>query len=368
MLQDTDWNTLEGLYKNSKGNYDNILAYSNGLKYLKIRTISKGKRIKEFGTFKKIPRVNNMKVGKLLPLLFETSTEKEIEDFINSTYSSERKEQIKNENKLYSELLKIKTVDWGGVHGNNLEKHIVSIVKQNPNHSTMIQKIQNDVIPAVEGWAMSNWFAFWSNDVIENIVKDHDRILPGIGDIKHIDFFWDNIPMDLKSSKFGAGYIETKRKERGLKKEVTALKQFAREKGVTFDTNSTDTKIKNEIIKNIINSQNDSWKKFLQENIFDVRKNILHDTIKNPKDYLIWNYANQGEGRFGDENRFFLILVNKETTDASWKLKRETVFVKKKINEFLDKGADAQITRNIHFSYDGKKYVSHCCILFIIEE
>jgi hypothetical protein len=368
VLQNTDWNTLDSLYKNSHGNYDDILAYSNGLKYLKIRTISKGHRIKAFGRFKKIHRASSMTVGTLLPLLFEKSTEKEIEDFINSTYNSEREGEKDKEKEIYSELLKIKTVDWGGVYGNDLEKHIVSIVKQNPNHSTMIQKIQNDVIPAVEGWAMSNWYSFWSNDVIENIIKDHSRILPGIGDIKHIDFFWDNIPMDLKSSKFATGYIETKRKEMKLKKELAVLKTFAREKGVTFDTNNTDTVIKNEIIENITNSQNDLWKKFLKEKIFDVRKNILNDAIKNPKDYVHWLYTNQGENRFGNENRFFLILVNTETTDASWKLKRETEFVRKKIYEFLDEGIESQIIKDIHFSYNGEKFVSHCCILFIIEE
>lgn len=248
-----------------------------------------------------------------------------------------------------------------------MEKFIVNIVKQTPNYGEMQKKIKNPIIPSTEGWAISNWYSFWSNDVIENLIKDHRKILPGIGDIKHIDFFWDDFPLDLKSSRFAAGFIEKKRKEMELKSEFSAIKKYAKEQKIDFDKTNTDSVIEQEILETIKNSNDESWKTFLKEKIYDVRKEILDAAIANPREYAIWNYTNQGEGRFGDENRFFLILIDKETTDTSWKLKREIEFVRKKINAFLDEGLDAHLLRNLPFTFDGLDYIGHCCILFIVE-
>jgi hypothetical protein len=270
--------------------------------------------------------------------------------------------------KLYSELTKVKTVDWGGVRQNNLEKSIVNIVKQTPNYENMKEKIKTSIISSTEGWAISNWYSFWSNDVIENLIKDHKDILPGIGDIKHIDFFWDNVPLDLKSSKFASGFIKDKRKEIGLRSEFAVIKKYAKEQKIDFDNTKTDTIMEKEIMDIIKISNNKSWNIFIQKNIYGIRKKILNETINDPTEYAIWNYTNQGEGRFGDENRFFLILIDKETTDTSWKLKREIKFVREKINAFLDDGLDKNLLRNIPFTYDGVDYLGHCCILFIIEE
>ena len=363
-----DWNTFEKLYKNSKGNYDSILAYVNGIKYLKLRTISKGIRIKAFAKEKHIVNSSSLSIKKLLPLCFEQSTEKEIEDFINKIYTKERKDQKTLDEKLYSELTKVKNVDWGGVRQNNLETSIVNIVKATPNYDDMMEKIKNSIILSTEGWAISNWYSFWSNDVIENLIKDHKKILPGIGDIKHIDFFWDNVPMDLKSSKFAAGFIQEKRRKNKLKTEFSVIKKYANEQKINFDRTKTDTIIEKEIMETIKISNNQSWNNFIQKNIYDIRKKILCEAIDDPTEYAIWNYTNQGEARFGDENRFFLILIDKETTDTSWKLKREIKFMREKINQFLDRGLNDQLLRNIHFSFGGKNYVGHCCILFIIEE
>ena len=49
-----------------------------------------------------------------------------------------------------------------------------------------------------------------------------------------------------------------------------------------------------------------------------------------------WFYENQGEARFDASNRFFLVLTDETDMSNSWKLKRNVVFLREKINEHLD--------------------------------
>ena len=65
----------------------------------------------------------------------------------------------------------------------------------------------------------------------------------------------------------------------------------------------------------------------------------------------------------------FLILVDKNTTEESWQLKRKKEIIAPKIKEFLDDGPEEHLIKNLEFSYgkDKKKYRANCCILFILE-
>ena len=70
---EADWNTLESLYKKSKGNYDDILQYSNGIKYLKLRTISKKNRLTQIAKKYHITGTS-ARVDKFLKKVFDTLT------------------------------------------------------------------------------------------------------------------------------------------------------------------------------------------------------------------------------------------------------------------------------------------------------
>lgn len=366
---DASWETLDSLFTNSHGNFDKILGYSNGIKYLKLRTISKGDRIKQFARNQQIQGYSQLRVNDLLEKIFTDATENDIEDFIKETFVQERDIGIGQEDELYEQLSKVITVDWGGVRNNRLERSLVdNYVKRIKNYDKIKEKLSSEVNETVEGWILSNWYSFWSNKIIENLIKDHSRVLPGIGDIKHIDFFWDNIPFDLKTTKFARGFIDFKRQEMGIGKEVQALKRFARDNNIDFDNNNGDEQIKTDLILKFSESNEEQHKNFVKEQIYDIRKNLLDAAIANPEEYAIWNYENQGEDRFGDENRFFLILVDKNTTEESWKLKRERGFITQKINEFLDRGAEAHLMKNLSFTFGRRNFVANCCILFILEE
>jgi hypothetical protein len=82
-------------------------------------------------------------------------------------------------------------------------------------------------------------------------------------------------------------------------------------------------------------------------------------------------YENQGEMRFGSENRLFLVLIDTDTPNFSnsWKLKRNIEFLTPVIHNSLDKFAESCIEDlKIVFNYDGKPETFHSLaeIIFVI--
>lgn len=63
---------------------------------------------------------------------------------------------------------------------------------------------------------------------------------------------------------------------------------------------------------------------------------ILQEVQANPKLLAKWLYENQGEMRFGSENRLFLVLVDTEDFNNSWKLKRNIDLLKPTVENYLD--------------------------------
>lgn len=88
------------------------------------------------------------------------------------------------------------------------------------------------------------------------------------------------------------------------------------------------------------------------------------DVIKNPKKLAVWLYENQGEQRFGSDNRLFVVLLDKKNIEKSWELKRDFDFVFKKIDEFLSRGKVSK-EDEIVFSYKRKTYTALTKILII---
>lgn len=66
--------------------------------------------------------------------------------------------------------------------------------------------------------------------------------------------------------------------------------------------------------------------------------------LQKPADLAVWLYENQGPQRFGDDNRFFVVLMDEADLLNSWQLKRDFDLIFPRIDEFLDResvsGAD----------------------------
>jgi len=90
----------------------------------------------------------------------------------------------------------------------------------------------------------------------------------------------------------------------------------------------------------------------------------IDEAIKNPRQLAIWMYENQGAQRFGADNRFFVVLADKNNLDQSWKLKRDFNFVFSKIDQFFNE-TTVSPKDEIVFTFKKKTYTTISKVLII---
>jgi hypothetical protein len=116
-------------------------------------------------------------------------------------------------------------------------------------------------------------------------------------------------------------------------------------------------------------SQKPEAKKFLAE-FRQTRWSMIQEVIKEPQRLIKWLYEEQGERRFDAANRLFLVLIDKNDLEESWKMKRNLDLLKDKINSYLDKFNGKEIEKlKIEFDWmDGKRYTALSDVIFIVKE
>jgi len=192
------------------------------------------------------------------------------------------------------------------------------------------------------------------------------KILPTIGLIKKVDFFVDQIPFDLKVTYFPDGFMALKWKEKGLKPELTELKQIAKANKIKFDSTQKNKFLLSELLTRLSESHLESVKNDISE-FHKTRWKIIEEAMENKKELIKWLYEEQGERRFDSANRLFLVLIEKNNLEESWKLKRNIDFLRESIGSYLDK---FKINNNLEINFDWKdeKYTSVSDALFIVKE
>ena len=344
-----------------------------GLLWLKTKSIIRKELITDFTKNNKIS-LKETGIAKQFVELFNILCK----DIENAHKTLDSYIKLKNKNQLEvldtaqleSELFKLKNFNWGGDYQNSLDKYLVSrYVKVHKSFETLLSKFDTEINVAVQGYVLNSWYNHWSSILIEHIFKSHSEVLPTVGQIKSVDFFIKDIPFDLKVTYLPAEYIKAKRKEKGLPVELTFLKKKAVEGKINFDKNAKAGDITYEIVEKMRNIDDDFCKNVLltlrNENL-----GILKEAQDNPKTLSKWLYENQGEMRFGSENRLFLVLVDTNDFNNSWKLKRDLTLLKPTILAYLDdfknkKDTDLKIT----FEYKGKAqvYTALSDIIFLVK-
>lgn len=227
-------------------------------------------------------------------------------------------------------------------------------MKVHKSYDTLISKFETEINVAVQGYVLNSWYNHWSSILIEHIFKSHPLVLPTVGQIKSVDFFINNIPFDLKVTYLPAEYIKFKRKEKGLPVELTFLKSKAAEAKISFDRKAKDADIYYEIVEKMKEKNDDSCNLVLAT-LKNEKLQILKEVQNNPKILAKWLYENQGEMRFGSENRLFLVLVDTDDFNSSWKLKRNLDLLKPTILNYLVNFEKKKIDDlKISFTYKGK--------------
>lgn len=356
------------LYQDNK--FDILLKDAESVYWLKLRSISRKELMVDFCVQNGID-CTNVKGAALFEHIYRSNPqEKVIDQFIAQKYTAERAERKVNETKLVSELYKMKVLDWGGIYQNNLEKSIVdNYIKKIKDFDLLNKKIENDIHASMRGYVQSSWFNHWTSILIEDIFKDHKKVIPTVGLIKKVDFFISNVPFDLKVTYFPEGYMLARRKALGMPNEILLLKRFAKAKGIQYDKAQKDKPLMSELLTRISERSDTESKKFIAE-LKAARWRIVEDTIRDKKSLIRWLYEEQGERRFDAANRLFLVLIDKENMEESWKMKRNTELLGGEIASYLDNFSTKDTSKlEIDFEWiDGKKYNTVSDVIFVVKE
>jgi len=314
---------------------DEFNSDRNGLLWLKIKSITRKGIIQDFiGRFEY--EVEATTLTELFKELFYKLSEIESAHEQLDEFMIAKNEEIVSKldvEYLVSELYKLKHFDWGGDYQNALDKYLVSrYVKAIQSFDKLTSKLETEIVQAVSGYVFCSWYNHWTSILIEHLFKLHKAVIPTVGQIRSVDFFISDIPFDLKVTYLPANFVESQRKKIGLRPELTFLKQTARANNITFDKTASKANIYYEITEKL----QDKGATEALDSIKQFRSQLVEQIKSNPKILAQNLYEEQGEMRFGAENRLFVVLVDKNDYDNSWKLKRNLNLLKPKIHEYLD--------------------------------
>jgi hypothetical protein len=355
---------------------ENLGEFSNdktGLLWLKLKSIIRKELLVEFLKINSIS-LKETALAKQFVELFDilcldvSNSHTLLDEYIKIENQAQVK--ILDTTQLVSELYKLKNFDWGGDYQNSLDKYLVSrYVKIHKSYDTLISKFETEINVAVQGYVLNSWYNHWSSILIEHIFKSHNAVLPTVGQIKSVDFFINDIPFDLKVTYLPAEFIKDKRKEKGFPVVLTFLKRKAEEAKITFDKKAKSSDIFYEIVEKM-KDRNDKFCAEVLETLKNEKLEILHEVQANPKILATWLYENQGEMRFGSENRLFLVLVDTEDFNNSWKLKRNLDLLKPTVLKYLDNFKDKKTEDlKVTFGYKGKPqtFTALADIIFVVK-
>lgn len=366
-----DFNFWKKLHESEK--LEEFSKDKTGLLWLKTKSIIRKELIAEF------IKTNNI-------ILRETALAKQFIELFNHLckdvnnsniildkfIKTENDKQVQNldTTQLVSELYKLKNFDWGGDYQNSLDKYLVSrYVKVQKSYDALITKFETEINVAVQGYVLNSWYNHWSSILIEHIFKSHSEVLPTVGQIKSVDFFINDVPFDLKVTYLPAEYIKSKRKEKGCPIELTYLKKKATEANIDFDKKAKPADILYEIVEKM-KDKNDAFSIDVLATLKNEKLEILKEVQDNPKMLATWLYENQGEMRFGSENRLFLVLVDTDDFTNSWKLKRNLDLLKPTILSYLDNFKNKKLEDlTVSFEFKGKPqtFTALTDVIFVVK-
>jgi len=326
---------LDRCFRNN--DFTSIENDNKGIRFLKLRSMSRKATMEEFCEIHNID-IEGLGSREYFQHIFnlDTVTDTQINDFINLKYQEERRERANNQDYLVDQMNRLQHFDWGGSFGNSLEKNIVNnYVKKIQSYDRINEEIEGSLLSSLRGYTLNSWYNHWTSILIEDLFKDHQSVLPTVGLVKKIDFFINNIPFDLKVTYFPEQLLADKLRDNGYGNELTMLKRICRQLDIFIPTDLKPKELKLHLHNIVSEDQREEARRFIAT-LKEHKRNIIAEAEENPAELKKWFYENQGEARFDASNRFFLVLTDETDMTNSWKLKRNIVFLREKINEHLD--------------------------------
>lgn len=360
-----DFDTAINLFKADR--IRELSSTVEGMRLLKLRSLSRKDQLERLINRFEI-EIGNVKSREWLKLIYESGLQSEdIDEIILELYENERKSRRQNEQQLVNELYKVQSFDWGGLHRNSLETTIVNnYVKKITSFEALCNEIENGLHDSMRAYVLASWYNHWSSIIIEDIFKDHGKVIPAVGLIKKIDFFVNDKPFDLKVTYLPEGYIKDYRKSRGLRPELTLMKGLARRLDVGFDASGSDSILIPDLWRKLDDNPADCARELIDE-LQECRETLLDECVANPKSLVQWLYENQGLRRFDASNRLFLVLVDKSNFFDSWKLKRAKPLISATVNKYLDQ-INEEIGFQLKFIWEGDTYLTESDAIFVVKQ
>lgn len=341
----------------------------NGILWLKVKSIMRSDLLKAFCKKYKISLESTLAKDKFKELYEIVLSDICFEQQLDSFIIDENDKLLKklNANKLISQLYKVQHFEWGGDNANALDKYLVKhYVKDLNSYDKLVSKCKSEIPIVVQNYLVNSWYNHWSSILIEHIFKSQcDYVFPAIGQIQNVDFFIQDVPLDLKVTYLPIEYQKERRKAIGMPTELTFLKNSARTLGITFDKTAKEKQIEYEIIEKLRSSERDECKAILRD-FEQQRTQLIIEVALKPELLMTWLYEHQGEMRFSAENRLFMVLIDSQNLDDSWKLKRDFERLCPAITQYVE-SFDARNLKTITFEYKGNKYSAKSDILFVIK-
>lgn len=346
----------------------NLNAFNNNYKallWLKIRAICRGKQLKAFLKENNIELTSTRAVDKnieLYSLLEHRDDSMSILDRFLKCLNHEWYTELGiNVDRLKEDLYKVKNYSWGGDQNNSLDKYLISRYVKVISEYDNLQKKQTEIGQNAWDYVQNSWYNNWTSFIIESLFKRNPKVISAVGEIKSVDFFIDNYPIDLKVTFFPNKFMESKVKDALGKSTLSWLKKKCKELGITCDRNTAE----NQQIYTLTEKLAEIKRTDITAELENLRSNIIKEAQENPLELMKWLYENQGEMRFGAENRLFLILADSSDLAQSWKLKRAFSIIEPKVEEYIACFSDKSLKR-INFEYKKKEYTALSDTLFIV--
>lgn len=337
----------------------------NGILWLKIRAISRSKQISKFLAENRLT-LSSTKISLMNRELFDLLEKREDADnMLNSFLRNLNYEWYENLNvdkeALKEDLYKVQSYSWGGDQNNSLDKYLVShFVKTIDNFSELEQR-KGEIASNAWNYVQNSWYNNWTSFLIESLFKQNERVISAVGEIKSVDFFIDDFPIDLKVTFFPNQFMEEKLKVILGKSKLSWLKREAKNVGITVDSKESASQQVYMLKEKLYENGNVD----ILNKLKLAEQAVIRDSRENAVELIKWLYENQGEMRFGAENRIYLILANTECLADSWKLKRAFSQLEPIISNYLNTFTKSSL-KEIEFCFKKQNFQALSDVIFFI--
>jgi len=311
--------TYEELERNYEQKFSIMSTTSEGVRYLKLRTLidvetlKASELLRETFSVKK-SEIKRTSIAELRKDIFldEEISDDRVNELLRKVYEDLKVFRDINFKELRASLSKIANEGdefwnaWNSVYRDDIRQHIQHHFVRTlsiQSYKELLEKIDKELDPIVKGYTIISWFNQWSSAIIEQFILSHPKVVATARRIDKVDFFFLGLPIDLKITFVPSEYIKLS----------------------------------------------------IRNGVVSAPEQIIDEIRNNPQRLIKWLYENQGEPRFSDSHRLFIVLADAENLERSWKLKASFNLIQEVINDFLNSRHSKDEIPLIDWEFKGTK-------------